>query len=136
MMPDAFIKGQLAAYAIQQGARHGGVNNMAAVAMVMHNRANAGWYGGDWMTILENASQREGTHYDPQPVNLRDPSVRQFLQRVDDIFDDSEGTDLSGGALFYCELHKVDGKWFQQNVLKNKEDHRMVGTVGPVSFFD
>ena len=135
MMPDVYIKGQLAAYAIQQGARHGGVNNMAAVAMVMRNRAQAGWFGEDWMQILEHAALREGTHYPSVSVNLHDPSVRQFLQRIDDIFDGSEDVDLTDSALFYCELHRIDSGWFKQDVLKNREEHPMAATVGPVTFF-
>jgi hypothetical protein len=136
MTPDVFIKGQLAALAIREGALHGGVNNIVAVAMVMRNRANAGWYGGEWMEILQNATERAGTRsYASGAINLRDPSVRQFLQRIDDIYDGSEDVDLSAGALFYCELHRVDGEWFKQNILKNREDHPMVATVGPVTFF-
>jgi hypothetical protein len=136
MNADTFIKAELAALAVREGAHHGGLNNMVAVAMVMRNRAAAGWYGGEWAQILDRAPDRAGTLYPHYPVNLRDGSVRQLLQRIDDIYDGSEEFDLSAGALFYCELHRVDGKWFQQNILKNREEHKMVATVGPVSFFE
>ena len=135
MKPDTFITAQLAELAIQEGARHGGLHNMVAVAMVMKNRAEAGWYGGDWMELLRNHQARAGTLYEQLPINLRDTSVRQFLQRIDDIFDGSEDFDLTDGALFYCELNQVDGDWFKQNVLTDREEHPLCATVGPVAFF-
>jgi hypothetical protein len=135
MNADTYIKMKLAETAIQEGARHGGSDNMVSVAFVMKNRVEAGWYGGDWMPVLEQAKERAGTTYPTIAVNLRDPSIRQLLQRIDDIYDGSEDFDLTDKALFYCELHRVDGQWFKQNVLKNREEHPMVATVGPVTFF-
>ena len=135
MNNETFIKAQLAALAIQEGARHGGVHNMVAVAFVMRNRVDAGWYGGEWMDVIERAGDRVGTFYPLQPINLRDSSVKAFLQRVDDIYDGSEEDEMTAGALFYCELHRVDREWFKQNVLKDRAEHPMTGSVGQVSFF-
>jgi hypothetical protein len=133
--PENVIKGQLAMFAIQEGARHGGAENMAAVAFAMCNRVNAGWYGGDWMKVLEMAPVRAGTRYPMEPVNLRDTQVRQFLQRIDDIFDGSEEDDPTNGGVFYCELNKVEGEYFKTHVLGRPEQHPRVAQVGPVTFF-
>lgn len=138
MNAETYIKAQLARLAIEEGARHGGVNNMVAVAFVMKNRVSQGWQGGDWEAVLADAPKRIGTEYDDTPLKieeLRNPDVRQFLQRIDDIFDGSEEDTLTDGAVFYAELHNVTSEWFRANVLKDKQQHRMTGTIGQVSFF-
>lgn len=135
MNGETYIKAQLAEWAILEGARHGGVNNMVAVAFVMVNRVNAGWYGGDWEQVIHHAWERGGTMYEPTRVNLRDGDVKLFLQRIDDIFDGSEDDTLTNGALFYCELHRVDRGWFKTHVLHDRTEHPLVATVGQVTFF-
>lgn len=135
MNADTFIKGRLAQFAIEEGARHGGTNNMVAAAFVMRNRVNAGWYGGEWMDVMLHAPERAGTRYTPWPINLRDSSVRALLSRIDDIYDGSEEDRMTDGALFYGELHSVDNEWFKTNILKRREEHPLVASVGPVSFF-
>lgn len=144
MNAETYIKAQLAELAILEGARHGAVHNMVAVAMVMRNRVNAGWYGGEWMDVISQAADRAGTTYQadeiqerpgtPQ-INLRNAAVRQLLQRIDDIYDGSEDEDPTDGALFYCELNRVDREWFKANVLRDREEHPLVYTCGPVAFF-
>lgn len=134
MTLESFLKGQIAAYAIHEGFRHGGVDNMLAVAQVLRNRYTAGWQGGDWMRILEAAETSTGTLYPREAARIRDTFIRLFLQRLDDVFTGNED-DNTNGALFYCELHNLNRAWFKTNVLAHKEEHRQVAKIGPVTFF-
>lgn len=135
MNADTYIKGQLAAFCIHEAARHGGVENMVAVANVMRNRVMHGWYGGDWMETIEKAIDHTGCIYlDEKKTRLRDTNVRIFLQRIDDIYSGAE-EDNTEGALFYAELAKVNRYWFTKNVSSRMHDHPMIATIGPVSFF-
>lgn len=134
MTLESFLKGQIAAHAIHEGFRHGGVENMIAVAQVLRNRYTSGWQGGDWMRILEAAEGHAGTLYPREAARIRDTQIRLFLQRLDDVFTGNE-EDHTNGALFYCELHNLNGTWFKANVLAHKEDHRQVAKIGPVTFF-
>lgn len=134
MTPEQFIKGQVARYAIDEAVHHGGTDNMCAVAHVLRNRIQAGWQGGDWMRVLEDAGAKTGTIVDPPQVNLHDMGVRIFLSRVDDIFAGRE-PDMVSGALYYAELHNIKREWFKRNITSQPEAHPRVATVGAVAFF-
>ena len=135
MNAETYIKARLADHAIKEGSRHGGVNNMVAIAFLMKNRVDAGWYGGDWLAVLDQAPLRAGTIYPPfHQVNLRDPNVRALLHRIDDIYDGSEIDEMTSEALYYCELRRVGEGWFKDNILSDREAHPQVAQVGPVSF--
>lgn len=134
MTPEQYIKGRMAAYAIDEGAMHGSADNIAAIAHVLKNRVDAGWHGGDWMRVIETAGSQVGTVYEAEPVNLRVPQVRQFLIRADDIFRGDE-EDFIAGALYYCELHDLNREWFRENITSQIADHPRIATVGLVAFF-
>lgn len=134
MTPEQFIRGQVARYAIDEAAHHGGTDNMCAVVHVLRNRVTAGWQGGDWMKVLEDAGTKAGTIVDLPAINLHDMGVRIFLSRVDDIFAGREG-DMVSGALYYAELHNITRQWFKLNITGKPSDHPRVATVGAVAFF-
>lgn len=134
MTLETLLKSEVALYSIHEGFRHGGVENMIGVAQVLRNRYTAGWQGGDWQRILEAAEGQVGTMYERAHLPIRDMFVRMFLQRLDDVFTGNE-EDYTNGALFYCELHKLNREWFKTNVLAHKEEHRQVAQIGPVTFF-
>jgi hypothetical protein len=134
MTAEQFIKAQLAALAHREGAHHGGIDNMLAVAFVMRNRRLAGWQGGDWMNIISCHEQSAGTIYEKSAPDIRDLTFRTFLQQVDDIFSGFTPDKMTEGALFYAELNNVT-PWFRANVLSNLEMHPRVAQVGPVTLF-
>jgi hypothetical protein len=131
-----FIKGQLMGVAIREGMRHGGYHNALAVAQVIANRVRAGWEGGDWLRVMVTAPDYMGTIYDLMPtIAPRDISFRTVLQRIDDIYTGIAQDTMTEGALYYCELHRVNRQWFQENVLSDPAAHPRLATVGPVTFF-
>lgn len=134
MTAETYIKAQLAALAHREAAHMGGVNNMLAVAFVMRNRQRAGWFGGDWMEIIHNAYKVAAAIYPPSAPNLRDLSFRSFLQQVDDIYTGMAQDAMTEGALYYCELHRIERAWFHENILQHGQ-HERVANVGQVAFF-
>lgn len=139
------IRVELAMLAWREARHYGGINNMLAVAFVVKNRVDAGWLGGDWMQIIANHEQWSArlvtapalqgeTQMAPVP-DFHDPDVRDLIVEVDGIFDGTAEDTFTDGALYYCELDRVERPWFLQNVVRRPDAHARVATVGPVSFF-
>ena len=147
MTYENYVKGHLLAYALAQGARHGGYKNTLAVAHVIANRVRAGWQGGNWLEVIDSAVIVEGTKYaTPFITDPRDISFRTAQQRIDDIYTGVAETDLVSiqqgldgpriHALYYCELDHVDSAWFANSILRGHAiDHPRIATVGSVTFF-
>lgn len=135
MTAESYIKSRLLDFAVQHGARHGGVNNMLAAAQVICNRARAGWHGGDWLQVMNRAPDVAGTEYEPWPMDLRDRSVKVVMFRIEAIFHGASEDDLTGGALYFAEAHNITRPWFLANVSRKPHTHPQVAKVGEVSFF-
>lgn len=135
MTLDTYIKAQLARFAIEEGSRHGGINNMLAVAHVLRNRVFSGW--GDWIEVVNGAHARRATVYPYTTPNIRFGFPRHLLGRIDDIYSRVDTEDLTGGALFYvdpsAQLPIPD--WFSREVLGNPDEHPRSAHIGPVWFF-
>lgn len=131
---DTYVKAQMARFAIEEGAQHGGVNNMLAVAQVLRNRVFAGW--GDWLEVVERAPEKRAAVLEAEKPNLRTGNVRVLLNRIEEIYSRADLSDMTGGALFYWEPGKGEtAKWFQEEVLARAEDHPRVAHIGLVWFF-
>jgi hypothetical protein len=134
MTLEAYVRAQMARFAIEEAQRHGGINNMLAILHVLRNRVMAGW--GDWAEVTLNAPDRRGTIYPPgdQP-NLKANNVRIVLNRVDEIYTRTDLVDLTGNALFYMDSNMPVADWFKREVLDRPEDHPRCCHIGPVWFF-
>lgn len=136
MNADTFIKGRLAAYCIDEAYHLGGVDNMFAVAFVLRNRMEAGWQGSDWMRVIEHAPTIAACSYGKaEGIDLRDSTLKQFLNAIDDVYSGNKPDNLTNGALFYAELHNLTNEWFRENVVRKPENHPRVATVGLTAFF-
>lgn len=133
MTLETYTRAMMVRFAIAEGQRHGGVNNMIAILHVLRNRVMAGW--GSWQEVVDNAEARRGTIYPPAPVNVRTNDVRVVLNRVEEIFTKADMTDLTGGALFYCDQNHPIEEWFRREILERHDDHKRVAHIGPVWFF-
>lgn len=135
MNADTFIKGQIANFCIHEAIDAGGSDNVAAIAFVLRNRVDAGWHGGDWMHILETAPGMRGTEPPPlEHLNLRDSTVKLFLQRIDDIYHGTED-DETHGAVFYGQLHNITNPWFLANIARDPANHPRLANIGLTTFF-
>lgn len=137
MTLDTYIRAQMARFAIEEGARHGGTRNMLAIAYVLRNRVFAGW--GDWVQVVQRAGEKRANAANGWVVaeipNLRHPDVRILLNQIDAIYTQADVQDLTGGALFYVEPNLPMAPWFKTEVLNRSEDHPRCAHIGPVWFF-
>lgn len=138
MTSENFIKAQLALLAWREGHRHGGLDNMMAVAFVVRNRVKAGWHGGDWLEVMSNhytfAAEEQPESVTALP-DVRDAHFRVILQKIDDLFSGMALDKMTEGALYYAELHNVTREWFTINILKKLEEHPRVARIGQVDLF-
>ena len=131
---DTYIRGQVARFCIEEGARHGGCVNMLAIACCLRNRVYAGM--GDWIEVVQAAPKMRATIYPPGPAtDWRDSNVRTFLNRLDAVYSGEE-EDLSATGIFYMDLRTEFQleEWFKRDVLGKPMEHRKVATVGPIWF--
>jgi hypothetical protein len=139
MTLDTYIRAQMARFAIEEGARHGGVNNMLAIVHVLRNRVFAGW--GDWLEVAETAAEKRATIYPPLATaarmsQIRSGNVRALLNRIDEVYTRADLSDLTGGALFYFEPGFPLAEWFKEQVIGRPEDHPRSAHIGQVWFFN
>src|SRR6267142_6342257 len=124
-----FLKAELARFAYLDGFEEG-LNGMLAVAFVIRNRTNAGWWGGDWSQVLSH--HRDYSAYvEPYPDTVPDPRIYSFqclLQEIDGIFSGQRTDDVTvpanpsftasvyRPALYYARLDKISNPWFLENI--------------------
>ena len=140
MTADSFIQGQLAAYAIQQGARHGGLQSMLLAAFVIRNRVDAGWHGGDWMKVLATAPEVAGNDYsaDPWPIDLQTFTNKKLLEKMHGVYWGEEPEVFSGGkVLYFADLGDSRSlrPWFVENICRDLLQHPRIGNVAQVTLF-
>src|SRR5215471_11302616 len=56
---EIYTRAQMARFAIEEGQRHGGIQNMLAVLHVLRNRVFRGW--GNWQSVVDKAPEYRGT---------------------------------------------------------------------------
>jgi hypothetical protein len=136
-----YIKARLIDLIRLEAAHHGGHAPMLAIAQVIANRVHAGWEGGDWMKVIENAPNYIGTvNRRTLVTSSRDPDFRELLRKIEDIYfetaDSSNvNTEEGGISLYYAELHKIDRPWFKEQILSDPASHPRLAQVGQITFF-
>ena len=143
-----FIKSQLALRAWRDAFSEG-LDGMRAVCHAFRNRANAGWWGGDWIQILAHHKDAS-SQIEPDSDDLPDPRVYSFqclLQEIDGIFSGQTKDDITmpaqpafqasmyRPALYYAKLNEISSEWFLENISRNTKDHSRVAVVGQLVFF-
>jgi hypothetical protein len=141
MTYENYVKAKLVDAILRDAYHYGGHEPMLAVAQVLANRVSAGWGGGDWLRVIDTAPDYRGTVLDnPVQLNPRDGGFRELLRRIDDVYhgtaDDSNVNNEQGQkSLYYAELHHLNREWFEDNILKDRESHPRLATVGQITFF-
>ena len=156
MLAADYIKAQLATTAWRDGG-HEGINGASAVALVIRNRVRAGWFNGDWLAVLSHHQDYAAVH-NPYSHELPDPRNYGFgrlLQEIDGIFSGTREDDiltpnqtLMGPvvtfdnqparpvALYYGQLDDPNlREWFLESISRNTDSHRLIASVGSLSFF-
>lgn len=140
-----FVKARLVDFVMNESQGDPSLNCQLAIAQCLSNRVNAGWCGGDWLAVIDGAPDVTGTVYPERaPVNTREPSFRELLRRIDDVYYgaaeslisvESIDGDETIHPLYYCVGNNVNREWFKEHILSEPEAHRMVAQVGSLFFF-
>lgn len=154
MLGSDFVKSQLALRGWQDGAAEG-LSGMLAICFVLRNRVRAGWYNGDWVSVLSH-HQDYAAADKVYSLELPDPRNYAFgllLQEVDGIFAGSREDDVTQPAnktwlikaqdqpdrpiaLYYARLDDPNIKEsFLETITRNHDNHKMVAQVGLLHFF-
>jgi hypothetical protein len=139
MTHENYIKARLVTLAVDTAYHMGSVDAMLAVAQVIANRVKAGWCGGDWLQIIENAGDVAGNEIHHQVIDPHNGSFRELLRRVDDIYygtaeDDNVNTPTGEVSLYYVEMGRPASEWFDRTILKDYAAHPRIAKVGLLNF--
>lgn len=119
---------------------------MLAVACIIRNRQRAGWYSGNWMQIL-NAASDVGPFEDlrhPPRIDLTSALFRRVLEEVDDIYSGAFDDEMTGrsdlhkdGALYYLDTISTRPirEWFQEKIIRDSANHPRIAQVGTFILF-
>lgn len=142
MTAENFVKGQIAAFCHAEAAHAGGYQAMLAVACVLRNRRRKGWFGGNWLEIIQNAEESSAYDLQPRPaIKLDSGDFRRVLQEIDDIYTGTYLDELTAGGLYYLDTLFQDTSgtplrpWFQEKILQQPLNHRRVSQVGMMYIF-
>lgn len=148
----------LVLFAARAAGRQGSLEQMKAIAYCIRNRVRAGWFDGQWLTVMENAEDAAGNA--PSERVLLDPnnrSLQRLVADVDDIYYGGrdgqratqskpaaqrfapEGGDLEdaiGKSCYWCKINEPIRPWFKQHIIGQPEEHPNRATMGLMQFFD
>lgn len=134
LRPDDFQKSHLLKISWDHGSEYGG---HLPTAMVMHcimNRVHAGW--GSLTEVLDRLPYFAATEVMPVVAfpNMWNPGFVKLLHEVDGVFNKSV-QDMTKGALYWCDLRRVERQWFKDNILGNQAVHPRVADCNSLVFF-
>lgn len=139
MTGDQFVKGQLIAFAYQEAGHCGGIDSMLAVCYVLRNRVKAGWFGGDWMNVLNGVDQSSAYEYSrPEKVDISAEIFQRLLMRIDDIFQGAAEDTMTREGLYYIETHdrgRTMREWFARKIIRDFTNHPRVAQVGMIQIY-
>jgi hypothetical protein len=147
-----------AARAAGQGAS---LEQMKAVAYCIRNRVKAGWWDGQWLTVMERAGETLANTPDDEPWYL-DPNNRALQRLVADVDEiyyggrpaagarveqtpmmaqryAAEGGDLEeaiGKSVYWAWLNRPFTVWFRKNILEETHNHPNRAQMGMMAFFE
>ena len=130
---DSYCKAHLVTYAWQYAREYGGPLPAQMVMSAIMNRVRCGQ--GSLLEVIERIPKyaAEVTQLSGFPL-IWEPTFVHLLHDVESIYDGS-GKDLSGGALYWCDLRRVENEWFKVNILGKQEQHPRVANFNSLTFF-
>lgn len=139
MTADQFVKAQIAAFAWNEAGHCGGIDSMLAVCYVLRNRVRAGWFGGDWMSVLNGTEQSSAFELgQPKKMDIGSEVFRRLLMQIDDIYQGVAIDNLTYEGLYYIETlsrGRFPRDWFLRNIVSNFANHPRIAQVGMIQIF-
>ena len=149
-------KAELALFAARAAGLGASLEQMQAICHCIRNRVRAGWYDGQWLTVMERASEVRG-NCEVERVVL-DPTNRAFqrlIADVDDIYYRTGGRDQTVGtkaqsfaaeggdlaealnkAVYWCFINQPIDPWFLKHIIGRPDEHPSRTSMGIMMFFE
>ena len=140
-----FIKSRLIMFAVGETVNDPAARDVLAVVQCLANRVAVGWFGGDWMQVIDNAPDVVGTTY---PENSRSTAATRTSAKcsgASTMFITARQrarfrSRASTATAFITRCttamaHNVNREWFKKHVLSDPETHRMSSTGGVADVF-
>ena len=109
------------------------------VMSTLANRVRAGF--GQWFDVINKIPAFMAENEIPPLVfpSLWDGSFIKLLHVVEGVYEGS-ATDLSKGALYWCDLNRIERPWFKEKIVDALKDsgerqHPIVANMNSLSFF-
>jgi hypothetical protein len=103
------------------------------VMSALANRVKCGQ--GSWLEVIERIPKYAAEYKQPDGFpSIWDQTLVRLLHEVESIYDNS-GKDITDGALFWCDLRRVETDWFRNTILANQTQHPRVADFGSLTFF-
>jgi hypothetical protein len=139
---DDYIKGRLVALGWQFSKSYIGAGHIAG-EMIMHaisNRVKVGW--GSWLQIVDRVPMFMAENELPplEHPSVWDAGFVKLLHAVDGVYDNSM-PDKSKGALYWCDLAKIEKPWFKEKIVDALEPstglrrHPIIANMNGLCFF-
>lgn len=132
---DDFLKGQILLEGWRQGLEYGGHTAALMVIGCIMNRVRLGW--GSHLDVLSAIPKFSAQLVQPNRESVPqiwEPNFTRLLHEIEGAYDGS-GIDYSKGAMYWCDLRRVETEFFKNKILSNTEDHPLICNMGTLSLF-
>jgi hypothetical protein len=130
---DDFLKSQLVTMGWLYGKEYGGHLASCMIMNTIANRVRCGW--GSWLEIIERIPLFAAENEQPKGLPpIWDTQFVRLLHEVEPIYDGS-AVDISKGALYWCDLRRIERDWFREKILEQSEIHNKVADMNSLCFF-
>lgn len=154
-------RAQLALFSARAAGPGASLEQMKAIAYCVRNRVKAGWWDGQWLTVMEHAGETEGnTAFEPWYLDANDRALQRLVADIDEIYYGgrpgagarveetrtmpaqrfaAEGGELEealGKCFYWAWLNRPFATWFRQNVLERPDNHSLRAQMGMMAFFE
>jgi hypothetical protein len=104
----------------RHGREYGGTVVPLIVMSILANRQRLGW--GSWLEVIDSIPKFAATADIPTGTpQIWEPTFVRLLHEVEGVFDGS--ADHSNGALYWCDLRRVETPFFKDRILADPKGH-------------
>lgn len=129
---DDYQKSQLVTVGWQCGREYGGHMASCMIMSCLGNRVRLGW--GTWLEVIERIPAFAAeVHMPTGTPSIWEAGFVRLLHEVESIYD---GTiDHSKGALYWCDLRRIETVWFRDKILGHPQEHPRVTDMNTLTLF-